>query len=264
MADKNIQMKNKNGTNWDNLYPITKGSNVIANDGIITFENHLSDYTKHFGYAIDNGTANHIIITLNPSPNEYIDGMSINVKIKNNGTATMDININNLGIKPIVDLNGNPITNLKVNMTYLLIYELTNDRFIVQGYENINKISQLINDSNYTTLANIQSQYDTNSDGKVNYADRAVVADSVDWSNIQNRPTAFVGMKSGIGTFSAGNNSYNMIDSFCTTNSFVNITVVDVSTGYWTVDSCDGYFTITSDKIESGSVKFNYYIIKGA
>lgn len=33
MSNKNIQMKNKNGSNWDNLYPITLTDNVFDKDG---------------------------------------------------------------------------------------------------------------------------------------------------------------------------------------------------------------------------------------
>lgn len=48
MADKNIQMTQRNATNdgWDNLYPNTKGANVTAADGTTTFETHLADNLK--------------------------------------------------------------------------------------------------------------------------------------------------------------------------------------------------------------------------
>lgn len=49
MADKNIQMTQRNAANdgWDNLYPKTKGVNVVANDGTTTFESHSNDNVKH-------------------------------------------------------------------------------------------------------------------------------------------------------------------------------------------------------------------------
>jgi phage-related tail fiber protein len=50
MADKNIQMKQKNGSSWDNLYPKTIGANVTANDGK-TFEQHETDTTVHITSA---------------------------------------------------------------------------------------------------------------------------------------------------------------------------------------------------------------------
>ena len=46
MSDKNIQMKSKNGANWDNLYPNTKGTNVVTNDGK-TVEQHVTDTVVH-------------------------------------------------------------------------------------------------------------------------------------------------------------------------------------------------------------------------
>lgn len=49
MADKNIQMTQRNATNdgWDNLYPKTKAANVVAADGTTTFQTHLADNTAH-------------------------------------------------------------------------------------------------------------------------------------------------------------------------------------------------------------------------
>jgi hypothetical protein len=48
MADKNIQMTQRNSTNdgWDNIYPKTTGSQVAASSGT-TFEAHNSDTTSH-------------------------------------------------------------------------------------------------------------------------------------------------------------------------------------------------------------------------
>lgn len=45
MADKNIQMtqRNADNTGWDSLFPKTKGANVVAADGVTTFESHLAD-----------------------------------------------------------------------------------------------------------------------------------------------------------------------------------------------------------------------------
>lgn len=46
MADLNIQIKQRNGENWDNLYPKTKATQVVAISGE-TAEQHLGDTTKH-------------------------------------------------------------------------------------------------------------------------------------------------------------------------------------------------------------------------
>lgn len=46
MSDVNIQIKQRNGNNWDNLYPKTKASQVVT-DGGSTMEQHAGDTTKH-------------------------------------------------------------------------------------------------------------------------------------------------------------------------------------------------------------------------
>ncbi|ASN68301.1 hypothetical protein 10S11_39 [uncultured Caudovirales phage] len=45
MADKNIQMKIKNGTNWDNLFPKTKASVTMMSGGN-SVEDELSKKAK--------------------------------------------------------------------------------------------------------------------------------------------------------------------------------------------------------------------------
>ncbi|GAA0181422.1 hypothetical protein SH2C18_39580 [Clostridium sediminicola] len=46
MADVNIQIKQKNGEVWDNLYPKTKAMQVVTNSGD-TVEQHTGDTTVH-------------------------------------------------------------------------------------------------------------------------------------------------------------------------------------------------------------------------
>lgn len=48
MADKNLQMKQRNSANtdWDNLFPMTKAENVKAADGS-SVAAHLADNSKH-------------------------------------------------------------------------------------------------------------------------------------------------------------------------------------------------------------------------
>lgn len=46
MSDVNIIIKQKNGEDWDNLYPKTKATQVVANSGD-TAEQHMVDTTKH-------------------------------------------------------------------------------------------------------------------------------------------------------------------------------------------------------------------------
>jgi hypothetical protein len=104
---------------------------------------HLTDYVRQPGYAVDTGTANHLIVTLNPVPTSYIDGMGVVVKVKVAGTAATDINVNNLGIKNIFDSLGNAVTNFRANTTYSLKYESVSGNFILQGKGGV--IPKLLN-----------------------------------------------------------------------------------------------------------------------
>ena len=94
---------------------------------------HQADYVRQPGYAIDTGTANHLLISLAPAPTSYADGMGIVAKVKVAGTGATDVNVNSLGIKPIFDSLGNAVTNFKANVTYSMKYESTSGNFIVQG-----------------------------------------------------------------------------------------------------------------------------------
>lgn len=95
--------------------------------------NHLKDYVRQPGYAVDIGTANHLIVTLSPAPTSYLDGMGLAVKVKVAGTAATDINVNGLGVKAIYDAFGNAVTNFRANTTYSMKYESISGNFILQG-----------------------------------------------------------------------------------------------------------------------------------
>lgn len=56
MADKNIQMTQRNTANdgWDNLFPKTKASNVLAADGTNLEDHKINTTTAHgIGNKID-------------------------------------------------------------------------------------------------------------------------------------------------------------------------------------------------------------------
>lgn len=130
MADKNIQMTQRSSDNtaWDNLFPITKGANIVRDDG-------TPDYVRVPAYAVATGSANTYVVTLSPAPTAYIDGMAITVKINVVSTGASTLNVNGLGAKAIKDSLGNAITSggLKANTPYTLRYESTSGSFIVQG-----------------------------------------------------------------------------------------------------------------------------------
>lgn len=94
---------------------------------------HLLDYVRQPGYAVDTGTANHLIVTLSPAPSLYVDGMGVAVKVKYASSAASDINVNGLGVKAVYDAFGNAVTNFRANTTYSLKYESVSGTFIVQG-----------------------------------------------------------------------------------------------------------------------------------
>lgn len=52
-------------------------------------------------YGDDTGTTNHLVVTLTPAPRQYLKGMAVKIKIKNNITGTCDLNVNNIGAVPV-------------------------------------------------------------------------------------------------------------------------------------------------------------------
>ena len=137
MADKNIQMAQRNATNdgWDNLYPKTKAANVVAADGTTTFESHLSDYVRQPGYGVDTGSANAYAVTLNPVPINLIDGMGVIVKIANANTGASTLNVNSLGAKTIKNPDGTDLSSgdLTAGGIYSFKYNSTTGNFILVG-----------------------------------------------------------------------------------------------------------------------------------
>lgn len=116
----------------DNLAGVGRTTETVkgVNDTVVS---HLADYVRQPGYAVDTGTANHLIVALTPAPTSYADGMGIAVKVKVAGTSITDINVNGLGVKAIYDSLGIAVTNFKANVIYSLKYESTSGNFIVQG-----------------------------------------------------------------------------------------------------------------------------------
>lgn len=68
--------------------------------------------------------------------------------------------------------------------------------------------------------------------------------------------------KKGTGTFSSGLTTYNVNDAFVTSNTMITVTVTGGKTGYWSVESFEGYFKITSDATEKTSVTFIWEGVK--
>lgn len=135
MADKNFQMTQRNSANtaWDNLFPLTKGGNVTASNGQ-TVDTHVVD-TSHVRYAPDTGTANAKVVTLNPAATAYVDGLPVAFKNAILNTGAVTINVNGLGVKPVLKSNGGALVSgsLKAGSIYTIRYNSTTGNFILQG-----------------------------------------------------------------------------------------------------------------------------------
>jgi len=87
----------------------------LASDLATKFDNldaTLGNYTKIPAYAADlNNVANTYLISTEPAPTSYVDGMAVYLipAVTNTGPATL--NWNSLGTKPIVDTKGNALTS---------------------------------------------------------------------------------------------------------------------------------------------------------
>jgi hypothetical protein len=85
-------------------------------------------------YAVDSGSANAIVVTLAPVPAAYVSGLPVRVtKIASPNTTAVTINVNGLGVKAIVHLDGTALVSgdLPASSTFEVVYDGTN--FVLQG-----------------------------------------------------------------------------------------------------------------------------------
>lgn len=70
--------------------------------------------------------------------------------------------------------------------------------------------------------------------------------------------------KKGSFTYTDNDTSQTFTDAFCTTDSLVTIVITSLTNpqGFWSVNSANGSFTITSTAAESSDITFDYYIQK--
>lgn len=127
----NYGLKKPEGTDVVDIQNFNDNADII--DAELKERVATSDYTRQAAYAVDTGTANTYVVTLNPAPTALIEGMCIAVKIKTTSTGASTLNVNGLGAKAILDSLGNAITSggLKAGIPYTFRYNGTN--FIVQG-----------------------------------------------------------------------------------------------------------------------------------
>lgn len=75
--------------------------------------------------AADTGIANALVVTLAPTPPEYKFGMVVRVKAAATCTGATTINVNGLGLRPIIHPDGKPLSarDIVVNEMLYLVYD---------------------------------------------------------------------------------------------------------------------------------------------
>lgn len=96
---------------------------------------HIDDDVNHIRSAVDTGTANAKVVTLNPAPTVYKDLMGITFKNAVQNTGAVTLNVNGLGAKSIIKSNGTALSSgfLKYNSIYTVRYNASTGNFILQG-----------------------------------------------------------------------------------------------------------------------------------
>jgi hypothetical protein len=133
------------GTGWVN-------ETVKGNATALT--THQADYVRNPGYAVDTGVANAYVVTFNPAPTAYADGMLINIKIMHTNTGSATINVNELGAKNIYKANGGLLraSDLTVNSIYELVYTSGGYFYLIGGDTDAVKLGGVVA-SDYVTAA---------------------------------------------------------------------------------------------------------------
>lgn len=95
-----------NGLLSDGVTPVV--SELLAGDiGVLRSVQHLIQRGQT-RYALDTGSANHVVAALSPAAAEYKEGMVVCVKIAARATGASGLSLNGLPEKPIVRLDGTP------------------------------------------------------------------------------------------------------------------------------------------------------------
>lgn len=118
-----------NRTEFNNILDVID-QNAATKEEVTT---HKNDYVKHPGIATTTNNGNAYVVTLDPAPSTYENGMGLVLTINADSTGACTVNVNRLGAKPIKKANGNAVTNLKKNGVYTLRYSTAQSAFILQG-----------------------------------------------------------------------------------------------------------------------------------
>jgi hypothetical protein len=93
------------------------------------------DYVKAPGYGPAINSGSDYLVTLNPAPTAYIDGMGVCFKVPADNTGASTVNVNSLGAKAIKRPNGKDAYAglLKAGSIVTLRYNATTGNFTLQG-----------------------------------------------------------------------------------------------------------------------------------
>ena len=96
------------------------------------FDSIDSILTHMILYGACSGSANAYTVTVNTTSMVYTEGMGIAIKINVDNTGASTINVNNMGIRAILNQSGNNLAagTLKANIIYTLRYN--GSEFIIQ------------------------------------------------------------------------------------------------------------------------------------
>jgi hypothetical protein len=87
-----------------------------------------------YGYAVDGGSANTVVLTLSPAVTSYVDGLPVNFKAAANNSGATTINVNGVGAVALQGaagaLQGGEIVAGK---TYEANYNSTSNTFVIVG-----------------------------------------------------------------------------------------------------------------------------------
>jgi hypothetical protein len=84
-------------------------------------------------YGVDTGATNVLQMNLSPPPLAYYDGMLVGCKAANTNTSAAAMNINALGARPIVRIDGTPTVpgDIPQGSQWLYRYDATNNRWVI-------------------------------------------------------------------------------------------------------------------------------------
>ena len=128
-----------------------------------------------FNYSADTGTANHYVAELVPTPASLANGLSVQLLVSNTNTAASALNVNGIGEKPIVLIDG----------TALLGSEMLAGSYAYLSYNIAIDSFQLTNSAQLANARSVQSlQY--------NKATAYSFTSNTFLANIYPAPTAYV------------------------------------------------------------------------